>query len=121
SLGTAESWYVRLLQIVLTSAFRLYLLSTRSLASASSNSGLLGGLVTRMSSSGSTIPRPKKCAQYRVATALAKNGFCGSTIQSTSLCRGSSSADTSTTSPSSGFIGAGLFVRLLVTLPDVLV
>ena len=38
---------------------RLNLCSTKSFASASSNSGLLGGLVTRMSSSGSTIPPGK--------------------------------------------------------------
>ena len=38
-------------------------LSINSFARASSNSGLLGGLVTRMSSIGSTMPRPKKWDQ----------------------------------------------------------
>ena len=37
--------------------------SMKSFASASSNSGLVGGFVSRMSSSGSTSPRLKKCFQ----------------------------------------------------------
>ena len=45
-----------------------------------------------MSSSGSTMPRLKKCFQYRFTSALAKNGFAGSAIQSTSASRGSRSA-----------------------------
>ena len=37
---------------------------------------LLGGLLTRISSTGSMIPAPKKWAQMRLATLVAKNGFC---------------------------------------------
>ena len=37
----------------------------------------MGGLVTRRSSSGSTIPRPMKCFQVRFTSALAKNGLAG--------------------------------------------
>src|SRR5206468_12459714 len=75
SFGVLESWYVRLVTMMRISAFSEYLLSIRFFASTSSSSRLLGGLVTRMSSIGSTMPRPKKCAQYRFATARAKNPF----------------------------------------------
>src|SRR4051812_113007 len=102
--------------MVFTSAFKLYLLSMKFFDRASSSSGFDGGLVTRMSSSGSTIPRPKKCAQYRLATVLAKNGFFASVIQSASFTRGSSSP-ISIGSPSSGLNAAGLPVRLLFSVP----
>src|SRR5208283_3061095 len=46
---------------------RLNLESMSSLARASRSSGLDGGFVTRISSTGSTMPLPKKWAQYRLA------------------------------------------------------
>ena len=45
SFGTVESWYAWLRQIVRMSFLRSHLLARKSFASASSNSGLLGGFV----------------------------------------------------------------------------
>ena len=53
----------RRLQIVRHQVLQIELVSMKSSARASSNPGLMAGLVTRMSSSGSTRPRPKKCFQ----------------------------------------------------------
>ena len=54
-----------------TSCLKSYLYSISFLPSASNSSGLLGGLLTRMSSTGSTMPMPKKWAQTRLATLVA--------------------------------------------------
>ena len=55
-----------------TRLLKSYLYSTSLSPSCSNSSGLLGGLLTRMSSTGSTMPAPKKCAQTRLATLVAK-------------------------------------------------
>ena len=62
---------LRFLRLCLALAFRRLLplgLPTLSLTLAR----LLAGLLTRTSSTGSTIPNPKKCAQTRLATLVAK-------------------------------------------------
>src|SRR6056297_2911275 len=89
SVASEEVEYVRDVTIKRTKAFRSYPDSINRSASASINSGFDGGLVTRMSSSGSTRPRPMKCFQYRLTNALAKNGFCGDVTQSLSTFLGS--------------------------------
>ena len=61
-----------------------YLNSTSRLARASRSSGLLGGLLTRASSIGSTIPWPMKCDQTRFARLRANAGFSGEASQSAS-------------------------------------
>ena len=99
-----------------TSPFRSYPLATKSFSSAASNSGFDGGLVSRMSSSGSISPRWKKCFQYRLTSALAKNGLAGARIQSASRSRGSSSgAIAGTASPSAAGRSAA-FVRMFVAV-----
>ena len=51
--------------------------SRKSFARASSSGLLLGGLVARMSSTGSTMPRPIRSAHTRLAITLAKYGIVG--------------------------------------------
>ena len=60
-----------------TSALRSYLESVKCLPRASSSSGLEAGLLTRKSSTGSTMPTPMKWAQTRLANEVANQGFCG--------------------------------------------
>ena len=52
-------------------------MSVKCLPRASSSSGLDAGLLTRKSSTGSTIPTPMKWAQTRLANEVANQGFCG--------------------------------------------
>ena len=66
--------------------------SVNRFVSASSSSGFDAGFVARMSSSGSTSPRPKKCFQVRFTNDRAKNGLSGDVSQSASCSRGSSLA-----------------------------
>src|SRR6056297_597507 len=100
SVASEEVEYVRDVTIKRTKAFRSYPDSINRSASASINSGFDGGLVTRMSSSGSTSPRPMKCFQYRLASDFAKNRLSGDVIQSLSACRGSTVVSTFSTSAS---------------------
>ena len=61
-----------------TSPLRSYFESVNRLPRASaSSSGLVAGLETRKSSTGSTIPEPKKWAQTRLANEVANQGFSG--------------------------------------------
>ena len=65
-----------------TIAFTSYFDSTNRFARASSSSGFVGGLVERTSSTGSTIPRPRKRAHSRFTRLRAKNGLSAAVIQS---------------------------------------
>ncbi len=65
--------------------------AAKSFASQSSSSGLVGGLVARKSSFGSTSPRPIRCSQTRFTCACAKNGLSGDATQSASAVRRSAS------------------------------
>src|SRR4051794_41701899 len=67
-----------------TSAFRSYFDAVNRLPSSSSSSGFEAGLLTRKSSTGSTIPAPLKCAQTRVANDAPNHGVLGGASHSAS-------------------------------------
>src|SRR5205823_9919330 len=73
--------------MVRTRFFKSQPLSKKYFASASSSSGFVGGLVSRMSSSASTMPRLKKCFQYRFTSDRAKKGLSLLVSQSANACR----------------------------------
>ena len=75
SLRCVVRWYVRELQISRTRLFRSYFDSVKCLPSSASSSGLVAGLLTRKSSTGSTMPIPRKWAQTRLANEVANHGF----------------------------------------------
>ena len=68
---------VRLLQNVRTAHYWLKPFDTNCFDSSSISRALDGGLESRKSSTGSTIPRPIRWPQMRLTTLFAKNGFSG--------------------------------------------
>ena len=63
--------------IRLIRCFKLWPVERKSLASQIISSGFEAGFVARMSSTGSTIPRPIKSAQTRLEITCPKYGFSG--------------------------------------------
>ena len=101
-----------------TISFRTsYLFSTVNVASASSSSGLLGGLVARTSSTGSTSPRPSVHAQTRLAKLRAKNALSGRVIHSASGNRRSPVGSAAGMSVPSACAYTGFRVRGCVAVP----
>ena len=78
---------------------RSYTPVRRFAASSSSSSGLEGGFETRTSSTGSTTPTPRKCAQTRLAMLRAKYGLRGEASHSAITRRRSSPGFRSGSSP----------------------
>ena len=84
------------------------LCSTRRLEICASNAGLEGGLEMRMSSTGSTIPTPMKCAQIRLLMWLENHGFSGAESHCASTSRRSLPFTSGSSAPGN-FGGTGLF------------
>ena len=87
SFRSVVRWYVRELQMSRTSALRSYFEAVNRLPSSSSSSGFEAGLLTRKSSTGSTIPEPLKWAQTRLANDAANHGFLGEASHSARTTR----------------------------------
>ena len=72
---------------------------------------MLAGFETRMSSTFSTSPTPKKLAQTRLVIERAKYGFSGAVSHLARLTRRSAGSSKASGRPSSGVGGCGLPVR----------